>query len=434
MEDPNQTPPTIYTRTFWLCYLANVLLVTANSLTFRFAEFVAFLGGEERIAGTIVSVGMFAAVLSRFGVGQAVDRYGTRMLWRSSSAILGVSYLLFLTVDGISWPIYLVRILFTVSLACMFSCAMIYIQKQVPARRRMEVIATLGTSGFVGMTIGPQLGDVLFRILSPGWPQFVALFCTAGMLGAVYFGIVFFVTRNDQHSSPKQTMPAHRLLFRYWPGQILISAIVLGGASTVPTVFLTRYATHSGLRGIGTFFLAYSGSAFLFRLLSARYIKTIGLRSVILIGMAGLGSGQLALLLVSAEWHFLLPAALCGLGHALLFPAVVAGGANTFPNEYRGSGTMLILGFTEIGFVIAAPILGITIDLFGFPTMFAMSGSTILTLGLVYYLTAAEPRDLSLEDELPETVREPIMKKPRVPTLQPLGVSQETGVTVKQPA
>ena len=51
---------TIYNRVFWLAYAANVSLVTANALTFRFAELVNYLGGTEEITGAIVSTGMFA--------------------------------------------------------------------------------------------------------------------------------------------------------------------------------------------------------------------------------------------------------------------------------------------------------------------------------------------------------------------------------------
>lgn len=418
VEQNTDPIPSIYNQKFWLCYIANVLLVTANSLTFRFAEFVAFLGGGERIAGTIVSVGMIAAFVSRFLIGPAIDRYGTRWLWRFSALVLAASCLLFLTTSGITLPIYFVRILFAVSMACMFSCLMVYIQQVVPARRRMEVIATLGTSGFVGMTIGPFLGDVLFGIIPDGQLQFAALFITAALLVLLYFLIVLIVTRDAQHTRPKKTVAVHRLLLKYWPGQIVWVAIILGGALTVPTVFLTRYSTHLNLGGIGTFFVAYSTSAFAFRLLSARWMGVVGLRWVILIGMTGLGVGQLLFMTVATQWHFVLPAIVCGMGHALLFPAVVASGAGAFPKKFRGSGTTLILGFTELGIVVAAPLLGALIEQFGFSVMFIASGLTALTTGVVFCVTAAEPRDYGVTESLQEE-REAMKTSARLLVPQP---------------
>ena len=51
----DQPAHTVYNRTFWLAYAANLLLVTANALTFRFAEFVKFLGGTESVTGPMRS-------------------------------------------------------------------------------------------------------------------------------------------------------------------------------------------------------------------------------------------------------------------------------------------------------------------------------------------------------------------------------------------
>ena len=48
----------------------------------------------------------------------------------------------------------------------------------------------------------------------------------------------------------------------------------------------------------------------------------------------------------TTDWLFALPAVVCGFGHSLLFPAVVSIGG-WFPIQYRGSGTTLVLGFTD---------------------------------------------------------------------------------------
>src|SRR5689334_5071003 len=81
------TDDAIYDRGFWLAYAANLMLVCANSLTFRFAEFVASLGGTEELSGEIVRAGLIAAILFRLGLGRAIDRYGPRSIWLASSVI-----------------------------------------------------------------------------------------------------------------------------------------------------------------------------------------------------------------------------------------------------------------------------------------------------------------------------------------------------------
>src|SRR5690606_24439527 len=81
------TSGTIYTRAFWLVFAANFFLCSANTLTFRFAEFVTFLGGNEEATGRIVAAGLVASMVWRAFLGQAIDRFGVRNVWLVSTLI-----------------------------------------------------------------------------------------------------------------------------------------------------------------------------------------------------------------------------------------------------------------------------------------------------------------------------------------------------------
>src|SRR3972149_665025 len=120
----------IYNRGFWLAFVANLALTTANALTFRFAELVHFLGGTQQTAGTIVSIGVIGALVARLVLGQAIDRYGTRRSWLTASALFIASGLLFVATERLGWEIYVARVLFTVGLAGMFTCSMVHVQNQ----------------------------------------------------------------------------------------------------------------------------------------------------------------------------------------------------------------------------------------------------------------------------------------------------------------
>ena len=414
-------PPSIYGRVFWMSYIANALAVTANSLTFRFAEFVAYRGGTETLSGDIVATGLIVALVARFGLGQAMDRYGTRHLWLSSTVVFTVGCVWFLLGHAAWWELFAARILFAVGLAGMFSCSIVHVQKQVRPERRTEVIASLGSSGFLGMIVGPIIGDFIFRTIPAGDLRFQALFAGATGLACVYFFLVITLTRDEAHEAPHETPALHRLVFRYWPGPIVLVAIMMGINFTVISVFLTRFATHLKLEGIGTFFTGYAAAAFTFRLATRSWSDTIGRHWMALLGLLGVGCGQFLFLLVSQDWHLILPALACGFGHALLFPAVVSLGAGAFPPEYRGTGTTFVLGFTELGTVLSAPALGAIIDHFhraGFPQMFATTGLASLGIAVYYALTAARKpdRDFGWETTTPVrlTVLEPASAAPPV--------------------
>lgn len=387
----------IYGGAFWLAYVANLSLVTANALTFRFAEFVQFLGGSEAVAGTVISAGLVGVLAARFIVGPAIDRYGVRRLWIVSSIVFLCGAALFPACRSISVLIFAGRLLFAIGIAGMFTCSIVHIQNLVPPDRRTEVIGNLGSSGFVGMVFGAQLGDVILHRIPPSRLRYDVLFGGTLLFAAVYLVLVVLLTRRDRHVPPVQTPASFRLLRRYWPGNVVLVAVMMGVGITVTTVFLTRYATHLGMpHAFGTFFTGYAASAFLFRIGAQNWSKTMGRHRMILLGLAGHFCGHLMLPLVSQPWHFLFPALTCGFGHALLFPAVVSLGAGAFPRAYRGTGTALVLGFVDLGTGFSAPLLGGIIDHFdgaGFTPMFLTSSATALAIALWYGLTTARCPD-----------------------------------------
>ncbi len=393
----DRTTTDVYGRVFWLSYVANIALVTANALTFRFAELIHVRGGSEQIAGAIVGTGMAGALVARLFLGQAIDHYGVKKLWLGSALLLVVGVVGFLAAGGIGWPIYAARVSFSVGLAGMFTCSMVHIQNQVPPERRTEIIASLGSSGFVGMMLGAVLGDAILDSYAGSDARFTVLFGGSAALGVLYFLIVYVVTRGDVHDRPLSTPNLAELLGRHWPGVVLLVATVMGVMFTVISVFLTRYATHLGIAGIGPFFVAYAVTAFTFRILTRNWNRIIGRHRMILLGLAGHSLGTFSFLVVSQAWHLVMPALFMGFGHALLFPAVVSLGAGAFPREYRGSGTTVVLGFTEVGAMIGAPILGSVIDYAGFEAMFLTAGGFALVTGVYYAVSANWAEDEDLE-------------------------------------
>lgn len=405
-----QSPSTqIYNASFWLAYLANVLVVTAHSLTFRFADYVKHLGGNEALSGRIMSVAICAAVIFRFYIGQKIDQQGTRRIWLASSLVFIVSCLAFLSLNSVGWPMYVARILFNGSLAGMLSCSIVSIQNLAPADRRTEIIGSLGSSGFIAMILGPWLGDLIFSTTRGNSNQMLPysfMWGTACAMGVVYLWIVNYLTRNDAKKKPQATPPGYTLLWRYWPGPILGGAIVVGVNFTVISVFLIRFAREIGIDKLGVFFTAYAVTAFLFRVGASGIAARCGRHRVVLIGLLGMAVGQFLFLTVRNEWMLILPATCAGFGHALLFPVVVSLGSGAFPLKYRGSGTTLILGFTELGTIISAPILGtaiVNLDPYGYAAMFVGTGLFTLAVMVYYALTAARLPDV---DRYPQDLRQ----------------------------
>ena len=362
LEDCSTSASNVYDRVFWLCYAGNLLMVTANAMTFRFADLVRFLGGTETTTGEIVQVGMLGALFSRIFLGRALDRYGTRIVWCISTAMFVTGCVVFALCRDVSWSLFAARIAFAAGVAGMSTAAILHIQNQVPRARRTEVVGNFGSSGFIGMVLGSQLGDLIFAVTAENHSRFYILFGLAALMTVGHGVLAVMITKGDTHTRPHETPWPHRLVIRFWPGPIVAVALMMGVSFTVTTVFLSRMVAERGLGGIGTFFLGYCFSAFIFRVASSTWAARLGRHRLLLVGLAGHAAGHLMLSQVTSQWQLIIPALTCGFGHALLFPSVVSLGTETFPREYRGTGTTIILGFTEIGVAISAPLLGWIID------------------------------------------------------------------------
>lgn len=399
----------LYDRTFFLAFLANLLLVTANALTFRFAEFVKFLGGTEETTGTIVSVGLIGSLMFRAFLGQALDHFGVRKVWMTACCVYLLGCGLIITSTEIGPQIYLARTIFVIGLASMFACAVSYIQTRAPDERRTEIIGTFGSSGFLGMICGSQLGDIIFNHYPSSQLLYQVLFGSVLGLGIIHMILATTLTSGDIHARPSETPAIHKLLFRYWPPLVSIVTIMMGLGFSVTMVFLTRYSTELGLGGIRTFFTAYAISAFTTRILARQWSRVVGRHKLIVAGLAAHCVGQFCLTFVTKEWHFLPAALCCGFGHALLFPCVVSLGAGAFPPQYRGTGTAVTLAAVDVGTVISAPFLGWIIDHHGFHTMYYLVCGILGFSSVAYWFASSRVIDSDIAAKpVPEKERKPV--------------------------
>ena len=154
----------VYGRAFWCAYVSNLVLMVAYTLMYRYADFVLYLGGTAGTVGRIVGIGMVGSLVMRFFQGMAsttsdraksgwprwlgfvVSLLGPRLYHRQRRRCRRFTCCACCTAPA--WPARLARSITSVS-------------RSLPLARMAEVIGSLGTSGFIGMVLGPQLGDLL---------------------------------------------------------------------------------------------------------------------------------------------------------------------------------------------------------------------------------------------------------------------------------
>jgi MFS family permease len=349
----------VYGRDFWCAYVANTAMMVAVSLLYRYADFVLYLGGSEWNVGLIVGIGMVGSLAMRAFQGFGIDHFGPRSVWLWSMALFVFSMLGHVAVSNVNGPaIFVLRILYTISLAGAFGASITSVSRRLPLARMAEVIGSLGTSGFVAMALGPQLGDFLCGHEPILRRDLDTMFYVAAALGLVSLVCAEFATRGNPPPSRRRKPPMIWLLRRYHPGIVMMLAVVMGVGFVIPTTFLPTFTKELNIEHTGTFFLVYAATAFLARVSTRRFPHVVGVRPMILIGLAALVLSLLSYMMVETEWGLAVPGIFAGVAHALLFPAVTAQGSASFPSRYRGLGTTVMLSMLDIGTLVGAPLVG----------------------------------------------------------------------------
>lgn len=376
---------------FWLTYASNFLLMVAVSLLYRYGDFVTYLGGSEVNLGWIIAVGMVGSLAMRLGQGFGIDAYGPRQIWLFSSVLFIVTCLAHLLATDVNSPfVYVLRVLYQSSLAGFFGASITYISGRAPVARIAEVVGTLGTSGFVGMVLGTRLGDHLLNFTKIDRSHVDSMFIAAAILGSLSLVLSWLATRDHEPPVRRKRLPLLRVLRRYHPGCILLVAAATGCGLALPGVFLSRYAAHLKIADIGLFFTVYCPTAFVARMSMRSVPERFGIRPMIFGGMLAMVSGMLLFLAVRQPAHFVFPAVSIAIAHALLFPAVIAGGSGVFPVRYRGLGTTVSLAAFDFGCLVGSPIVGEILYWAerykwpAYPTMFVSMAALLGALGLVY--------------------------------------------------
>ncbi len=348
-----------YDTVFWLAYLSNGLTTVANGMLVRYADFVQSIGGDEQQLGWIVGCGMIGSIVIRLAQGDAIDRYGAGRIWFWSLVVYSISLLLHLWLTTAYGPaVFIVRAVMQASLAGVFGSSITFVSLRVRPQRMAEVIGALGTSGFLGLMLGPSLSDWLGSGNAEQHQMVARMFWIASVMAILSVGAAWFITR-------KATKPAHhtrtsllRVISQYHPMMISVSAAAMGAGFAIPVTFLRPFAAEKNLGGVGLFFSVYAVTGFLARLASRSLFERFGNRPWIIVGLILLTISYLCYLPVTRSTDLIAPAAIAGIAHALLFPSIMSAGTSVFPRQYLGVATSLILAMFDFGTFIAAPLVG----------------------------------------------------------------------------
>jgi MFS family permease len=369
--DPRRAPDAgVISPAFVALAIATLAFFVAGGIVLPVASLYARGPLGTDAAGVGVALGSFsiAALVMRPFVGWASDRFGRRPLLIGGSAVTVVALLLHLPATSV--PLFVaVRALLGVGEAFFFVAALAAAADLAPANRRGEAISFLSLSLYLGLAIGPVIGETVLRLTS-----YAGVWLLAAVVSGVAAGLSWITPETAPGADPTVAAQSSRGRLIHpagiFPGLLIMSGIWgMGGF----LAFLPLHAVKLGLNGAGPALALFAGIMVALRILGARLPDRLGAARLSGTALAVSAIGLAILGLAPGIGGLLLGTAVFAVGVAFTFPALMALAVSRVPPAERGSVVGTASAFLDLAFGIAPASLGVIADASGYPGAFLVS-------------------------------------------------------------
>ncbi|MGH2455383.1 MAG: MFS transporter [Candidatus Limnocylindria bacterium] len=374
--------PSLLTPAFLAVALASLAYFIADGITIPVLQVfvVGPLGGDAVAVGIAYGAFSLSAFLLRPWVGRISDTRGRRPLILGGAALFGLGVLGHLVATSL--PILvLMRLVLGAGEAMIFVGALAAVSDLAPDARRGEAISYFSLSLYLGIAIGPFIGEVVL-----GDDRFALVWLVAaGMAGlSVIFGLRVPETLARAEPTPAGT-PAPRSGWRglVHPGGLLPGLVLLASTTGMGGYFaFTKLYTESlGMDSSRYAFALLAGVVIVFRTLMPWMPDRLGARRAASIALAFNTAGLLVIGLWAAPVGLYVGTGIFAFGVCFAFPALSAMTAQAVPPAERGAAFGTFSAFLDLAFGLGPAVVGVVVHLNGLGAAY-VSGAVVAAAGL----------------------------------------------------
>ena len=384
MEEALANKGSIYSLKFWLLCTSSFLFSSSfNMLIPELPAYLTSLGGGG-YKGYIIGLFTITAGLSRPFSGRLTDTIGRVPVMMIGSFVCAVCSILYPLLSTVA-AFLLLRLFHGFSTGFKPTATAAYIADIIPANRWGEAMGIHGLCFSTGLAIGPALGGLITAHYSIDW-----LFYCSSLFAMMSIAILFNL--KETHPEKQRFHPSHLRLNRkdIFEPLVLPAAIVtfLGYISYGAILTLIPdWSENLGITNKGTFYVVYTVSSLLVRLVAGRLSDTKGRVYVLRIALAMIVVSIAIVGMASSVATLMTGAFLYGLATGLFSPATSAWTADLSHEEHRGRGMATMYIALEAGIGLGALVAGWVFQdqLERVPMIFYGCAFTSLA-GLVYLL------------------------------------------------
>ena len=379
ITDPG--PTELLTRSFVILGMTSLVFFVAGGVVLPVVS--QFATGPLRTdeIGAGIAYGAFAvgALVLRPVVGWAADRFGRRPLLIAGALMSVGALAVHLVVDTLALFI-VARALLGIAEAFFFVAVFAAGADLAPETRRGEALNLLSLSLYVGLGIGPAIGELVLRAggFSAVWIVALLLTAAAAVLARVVPETSPTVLKYDAER------PRSRLIH---PAAIFPGILILAGTTGMAgfLAFLPLHAANVGMDGAGLPLAIYAGLVIGLRVIFAKLPDQVGPARVSG-GALAVGAIGLAMLgLLPSPTGVLIGSVAFASGVAFLMPGLLTLAVSRVSEMERGSVVGTASAFLDLAFGVAPALLGIVAARVGFDGVFLV-GAAASALGFVLLL------------------------------------------------
>lgn len=314
------------------------------------------LGGNGVAVGLAIGAYGITSSLARPTCGRIGDRHGRRALVLGGMLGVALSLLAYHAVSSLV-AAFAVRLLFGVFEAAAFVGLATAAQDLAPDDRRGEAATYLSGSTFIGVAVGPALGNAV-------WERggFGAVWTTSALL--VLVGLAFGLATPEHVRSATASGPPSGWVHRtaLLPGVALGFAIV-GYVGFVS--FITLHVTERQLASPGSVFVTYATLIFVLRVAGAKLPDRYGPLPVAAGAACLLAAGLWTVAAARSAPVLYAGVVVFACGVAPIFPGLLAWVVARVPAGERTHAVATFSAFFDLSMAMGGPLVGVVVAGFG---------------------------------------------------------------------
>lgn len=318
------------------------------------------LGGGEFAIGFVVGAFAFTGLAGRPIAGHLADLRGRRPVAVLGSLLAVAAGVLYFVPAGIP-GLVVSRLFLGAGEGMVFTAGAAWVVDLAPASRRGRVIGLYGLSVWSGLSLGPPIGELLFRA---GSYELVWAFATAvPLVGALV------AMRIPERFRPALRGARRPLIAREALGPGCALAMKTAGYAAL-AAFIVLLLDERGIGHGATVFTAFAAMVVLTRLVAGDLPDRVGPLRCAFVAALVEALGLVLIALAQSLAVAIAGALVMGAAFSTLYPALSLHVVNRMPEDRRGVALGTFTAFFDVGMGLGSPLVGAAAAIGGYAAAF----------------------------------------------------------------